>query len=89
MSFELETEYFNENIFDFDFVKDKQNRAFLISCANAVSRCELWRWFNDFDFSNRPFKVTKPSNKQILLLLVILLVELVRVAESKLFCIMQ
>ncbi len=51
MSFESETEYFNENIFDFDFVKDKQNRAFLISCANAVSRCELWKWFNDFDSS--------------------------------------
>lgn len=41
-----------------------------------------------FDFLNRPFKVTKPSNKQILLLWVILLVELVRVAESKLFFIM-
>ena len=63
MSFESETEYFNENIFDFDFdfVKDKQNRAFLISCANAVSICNLWPWFNDFDSSKNFMFSTGPE----------------------------
>lgn len=56
MSYEYSNEHdqkerVQENIFDFDFIKDKQNRLFLISAANAVSSCNLWHWLNEFDSS--------------------------------------
>jgi len=37
---------------NFDFITDLQNRAFLVSAFNAITNCELWSWFNDFDSSN-------------------------------------
>ena len=42
-------------IYDFNFVKDLQNRAFLVSAFNSVSECELWPWFKNFDSSNSFF----------------------------------
>ena len=50
-----------EPIYDFNFVKDLQTRAFLVSAFNAVSECELWPWFKCFDSSNSFMFSTGPE----------------------------
>jgi len=38
--------------YNFAFITDLQNRAFLVSAFKAITKCELWPWFNDFDSSD-------------------------------------
>jgi hypothetical protein len=38
--------------YNFAFITNLQNRAFLVSAFKAITNCELWPWFNDFDSSN-------------------------------------
>ena len=46
------TEQIIDSDYNFAFVTDLQSRAFFVSAFKAITNCELWPWFNDFDSSN-------------------------------------
>jgi hypothetical protein len=46
------TEQIIDSESNFDFINDLQSRAFFVSAFKAITICELWPWFNDFDSSN-------------------------------------
>ena len=46
------TEQIIDSEYNFTFITDLQSRAFFVSAFKAITICELWPWFNDFDSSN-------------------------------------